>query len=104
MHGSVREQAQQSVSYAEQKLAPAFDFAQKLLGAKVAAEITGLQSEYFGRQMQALSCPDQTLRQTAAKIVIDAAKLKTWYCHAALRRLSIKSSQISNLDLICALQ
>lgn len=69
--------AHKSMEYAEQNVAATFDFAQKLMRAKDTAEVMGLQSEYLGRQMQALSAQVQELGQTAAKMVIDAAKPKS---------------------------
>ncbi len=76
-HGGATEIAHKSISYAEQNVAVTFDFAQKLLHAKDAAEVMALQSEYLSRQMQALSTQVQDLGQSAAKIVVDAAKPKT---------------------------
>jgi phasin len=73
-HSGASAIAQKSMDYAEKNVAAAFDFAQKLMQAKDAAEIMGLQSEYLGRQMQALSAQVQDLGQSAAKIVMDAAK------------------------------
>jgi phasin len=75
-HSSAAEIAHKSMSYAEQNVAATFDFAQKLLSAKDAAEVMGLQSQYLSRQMQALSTQVQDLGQSAAKIVVDAAKPK----------------------------
>ena len=68
--------AHKSMEYAEQNLAATFDFAQKLMRAKDAAEVMGLQSEFLSRQMQALSAQVQELGQSAAKVVVDAAKPK----------------------------
>jgi phasin len=76
-HSSATEIAHKSMSYAEQNVASSFDFAQKLLRAKDAAEVMALQSEYLSRQMQAISSQVQDLGQSAAKIVVDAAKPKT---------------------------
>jgi phasin len=73
---SANEIAHKSMSYAEQNVAATFDFAQKLMRAKDAAEVMGLQSEYLSRQMQTLSSQVQELGQSAAKMVIDAAKPK----------------------------
>ena len=64
------------MQYAEQNVAATFDFAQKLMKAKDSAEVMGLQSEYLGRQMQALSAQVQELGQSAARLVVDAAKPK----------------------------
>jgi phasin len=73
---SANEIAQKSMTYAEQNVAATFDFAQKLMRAKDAAEIMALQSEYLTRQMQTISTQVQDLSQAAAKIAIDAAKPK----------------------------
>jgi phasin len=69
--------AQKSIAYAEQNVEATFDFAQRLMKAKDGAEVLGLQSEFLSRQMQALSTQVQDLGQSAAKIVVDAAKSKT---------------------------
>jgi phasin len=69
--------AQKSIAYAEQNVEATFDFAQKLMKAKDGAEVLDLQSEFLTRQMQALSTQVQELGQSAAKIVVDAAKPKT---------------------------
>jgi phasin len=69
--------AQKSMSYAEQNVAATFDFAQKLMRAKDAAEVMGLQSEYLSRQMQTISAQVQDLGQSAAKMVVEAGKPKT---------------------------
>jgi phasin len=76
-HSGATEIAQKSMSYAEQNVAATFDFAQKLMRAKDAAEVMGLQSEYLSRQMQVLSSQAQDLGQSAAKIVVEAAKPKS---------------------------
>jgi phasin len=73
---SATEFAHKSMTYAEQNVAATFEFAQKLMRAKDAAEVMALQSEYVSRQMQALSTQAQELGQSAAKIVVDAAKPK----------------------------
>ena len=76
-HSGATEIAQKSISNPEQNVAATFDFAQKLMKAKDGAEMLGLQSEFLSRQMQALSTQVQDLGQSAAKIVVDAAKPKT---------------------------
>lgn len=76
-HSSATEIAHKSMTYAEQNVTATFDFAQKLLQAKDPSEVMGLQSEFLSRQMQALSTQVQDLGQSAAKIVVDAAKPKT---------------------------
>ena len=68
--------AHKSITYAEQNVAATFDFAQKIMHAKDAAEVLGLQSEYLSRQMAALSNQVRDLGQSEAKIVVDAAKPK----------------------------
>ena len=74
---SATEIAHKSLTYAEKNVESTFDFAQKLMQAKDAAQIMALQSEYLSRQMQTLSTQVQDLGQSAAKIVVDAAKTKT---------------------------
>ncbi len=73
-HSSASEIAQKSIEYAQNNATATFDFAQKLMGAKDAAEVMGLQSEFLGRQMQALSAQARELGQSAAKMVIDSVK------------------------------
>ncbi len=72
-----QEIAHKSMTYAEQNVAATFDFAQKLMRAKDAAELMGLQSEYLSRQMQTISAQVQDLSQSAAKMAMEAAKPKT---------------------------
>jgi phasin len=72
--GTAKDIAQKSMTYAEQNVAASFDFAQKLMQAKDPAEMMALQSEYLSRQIQTLSTQVQELGQSAAKIVVDAAK------------------------------
>jgi phasin len=68
--------AHKSMAYAEQNVATTFDFAQKLMHAKDSVEVMALQSEYLRRQMQTISAQVQDLGQSAAKMVVDAAKPK----------------------------
>ena len=72
--GSANEIAQKSMAYAEQNMAATFEFAEKLMKAKDPTEVMRLQSEFLGRQMQALSSQIQELGQSAAKMMVDAAK------------------------------
>jgi phasin len=74
---SATEIAHKSMEYAEKNVAATFDFAQRLMHAKDASEVMGLQSEFLGRQMQAISAQVQELGQSAAKMVVDAAKPKS---------------------------
>jgi phasin len=69
--------AHKSMTYAEQNVGATFDFAQKLMHAKDSAEVMALHSEYLSRQMQTISAQVQDLGQSAAKIVVDAAKPKS---------------------------
>jgi phasin len=75
--GSANEIAQKSMAYAEQNMAATFEFAEKLIKAKDPTEVMRLQSEFLGRQMQALSSQIQELGQSAAKMVMDAGKLRS---------------------------
>ena len=68
--------AHKSMAYAEQNMEATFDFAQKLMQAKDPTEVMRLQSEYLNQQMKMLSTQAQGLGQSAAKIVMDAAKPK----------------------------
>ncbi len=68
--------AHKSMAFAEQNMAANFDFAQKLMQAKDPADVMRLQSEYVSQQLQKLSTQAQELGQSAAKIVMDAAKQK----------------------------
>lgn len=68
--------ARKSIAYAEQNMAATFEFAEKLMRAKDAAEVMRLQSDYLSRQMQSLSAQVQDLGQSAGKIVVEAAKPK----------------------------
>lgn len=76
-HGSANEIAHKSMQYAEQNVAATLEFAQKLMRAKDAAEVMGLQSEFLGRQMQALSAQVHELGQSAAKMVVDSTRPKS---------------------------
>jgi phasin len=72
--GSANEIAHKSMAYAEQNMAATFEFAEKLMQAKDATDVMRLQSDYLGRQMQALSTQAQELGQSAAKMMVDAGK------------------------------
>ena len=76
-HSSASEIAHKSMQYAEQNVAATFDFAQKLMHAKDSADVMALQSDYLNRQMQTISAQVQDLSQSAAKMMVDAAKPKT---------------------------
>jgi len=68
--------AHKSIAFAEVNMSSTFDFAQKLMHAKDPQEVMRLQSEFLSNQMRALSSQAQDLGQSAAKIVMDAAKPK----------------------------
>jgi phasin len=68
--------AHKSMAFAEQNMSSTFDFAQKLMHAKDPQEVMRLQSEFLANHMRALSSQAQDLGQSAAKIVMDAAKPK----------------------------
>jgi phasin len=68
--------AHKSMAFAEQNMSSTFDFAQKLMHAKDPTEVMRLQSEFLANQMRVLSSQAQDLGQSAAKIVMDAAKPK----------------------------
>ena len=76
-HDTANELAHKSMQYAEQNVATTLEFAQKLMRAKNAAEVMGLQSEFLGRQMQALSTQVHELGQSAAKMVVDSTRPKS---------------------------
>ncbi len=69
-----QEIAHKSMTYAEQNVSATFDFAQKLMHAKDAAEVMSLQSEFLSRQVQTISAQVQDLGQAAAKMAMDASK------------------------------
>jgi phasin len=68
--------AHKSMAFAELNMSSTFDFAQKLMHARDPQEVMRLQSEFLSNQMRALSSQAQDLGQSAAKIVMDAAKPK----------------------------
>ena len=65
--GSANEIAHKSMAYAEQNMAATFEFAEKLMQAKDATEVMRLQSDYLGRQMQALSTRSRSLDKVLPK-------------------------------------
>ncbi len=69
--------AWKSMAYAEKNMTSTFDFAQRLMRAKDPAEVMRLQSEFLASQMQTISTQAQELGQSAAKLVMDAAKPKS---------------------------
>jgi phasin len=71
-----RDIAKRSMAYAEQNVAASFDFAEKLVHARDAAEIVRLQTEFLGRQINALSAQAQDFGRTAAKVAAEAVNVR----------------------------
>ncbi len=63
-----------TLSFAEEHMDAAFQFAQKLVRAKDVEEMMGLQQDYLRRQMEALGEQARDLSNTATKTAQDAAK------------------------------
>ncbi len=57
-----------AMHFAERNVAASFDFAQRLLQARDAKEVTALQTEYIKSQMAALTEQAKELSQHAAKM------------------------------------
>ncbi len=76
VHGGASEIAHKSMQYAKQNVTSTLEFAQKLMRAKDAVEVMSLQSEFLGRQVQALSIQVDELGQSAAKMVVDSTRPK----------------------------
>jgi phasin len=57
-----------AMKFAERNVAASFDFAQKLLHARDAQEVTALQAEYVKSQLAALTDQAKELSQQAAKM------------------------------------
>lgn len=63
-----------TLSFAEEHMDAAFQFAQKLVRAKDVEEMMGLQQDYLRRQMEALGEQARDLSNTATKTAQQAAK------------------------------
>jgi phasin len=63
-----RELGQLALRYAERNISSSFEFAQKLMHAKDAAEVAALHSDYVGSQMTALSEQARELGRQAGKL------------------------------------
>jgi phasin len=63
-----RDLGQLALRYAERNIASSFDFAQKLMHAKDAAEVAALHSDYVGSQMTALSEQARELSRQAGRM------------------------------------
>lgn len=69
-----RDVGQKAMSFAEQNITTAFDFAQKLVRARDADEIMKLQAEYIREQMQVLSEQAKELGESTSKAVNESAR------------------------------
>lgn len=67
-HSGARELGQLAMRYAERNIASSFDFAQKLMHAKDAAEVAALHSDYVSSQIAALSEQAKELSRQANKM------------------------------------
>lgn len=65
-----------SVTFAEQNVTAAFEFAQKLVRAKDPQEFAQLQSEFIRSQMQALTEQAKALGETVSRSAMEAFKPK----------------------------
>ena len=66
--------SRKAMSYAEQNVAIAFDFAQKLVHARDVQDLIRLQTEYVQAQIHALSEQAKDLGETATKAAMDTVK------------------------------
>jgi phasin len=71
-----REVTERAMTFAEQNIASAFEFAQDLVRAQDLQEVLRLQGEYIRRQMQALTEQAKELGESASKTAKDAARPK----------------------------
>ncbi len=71
-----RDLGDKAIGYAEQNVAAAFDFAQKVVRAGSPQELLRLQTEYVQAQMQALSEQARELGEAAAKGIMGGANPK----------------------------
>ena len=65
------------IAFAEQNVASAFDYAQKLVQAKDPQALLALHNEFVRSQMQTLSEQAKALGDTAAKAATDAMRPKS---------------------------
>lgn len=70
----VRDMSKQALGYAEENVASAFAFAEKLVRARDAQEIMQLQSEFAKETMQKLSDQTKSLGEQVAKGVKDTTE------------------------------
>ena len=67
--GSARQAGQKNVSFAEQQISAAFDFAQQLVRAKNPQEVALLQQQFLQSQLHSLSARATDLGGAAAQTV-----------------------------------
>jgi phasin len=68
MQSGVKEAGDLAIRYAEQNVASSFEFAQRILQAKDAKEVTALQLEYVKGQIAALTEQAKELSKKVAKM------------------------------------
>ncbi len=68
LQSGVKETGELAMTFAERNVAASFDFAQKVVKAKDAKEVTELHAEYIKSQLAALSEQAKELSQKATKI------------------------------------
>src|SRR6266511_1862716 len=68
-----RDVTDKAITFAEQNIASAFEFAQDLVRAKDIQDVLRLQAEYVRRQMQALTEQAKELGESTSKAAKDAA-------------------------------
>ena len=71
-----RDIGRKALSYAEQNVAAALDFATRLVSARDPQEILALQSEFIRSQLQTFGEQAKDIGATATKIASDVAKSK----------------------------
>jgi len=71
-----RDVTEKAMTFAEQNMASAFEFAQDLVRAKDMQDVLRLQAEYIRRQMQALTEQARELGESTSKAAKDAATPK----------------------------
>ena len=69
------EMKKKAMSFAEENVETAFEFAQKMGQARDPQEIVQLQADFLRRQMTALGEQTRVLGETVTKTVADAAKM-----------------------------
>jgi hypothetical protein len=72
MHTGAKGASELAMRFAERNVAASFEFAQKLLHARDAQEVTALHAEYIKSQMAALTQQAKELSQQATKMTSQA--------------------------------